>query len=95
MKYAYKCKQCGCEFEKDKPLSAKTTSSRCPKCGKKMILRDGRYGPFFACSAYPECKTTMNVGDDGKPIDRLFKDRVYPLGRQDRDRAEYQYQDEQ
>lgn len=29
---------------------------KCEKCGKTMIRRVGRYGPFIACSGYPECK---------------------------------------
>ena len=33
----------------------------CPKCGKAMVLRKGRFGPFLACSGYPECKTTRRV----------------------------------
>ncbi|EFK11332.1 DNA topoisomerase [delta proteobacterium NaphS2] len=28
----------------------------CEKCGKPMVTRNGRYGPFVACSGYPECK---------------------------------------
>ena len=30
----------------------------CDKCGKKMIIRHSRYGPFLACEGYPECKNT-------------------------------------
>ena len=28
----------------------------CEKCGRKMLIRRGRYGMFLACSGYPECK---------------------------------------
>ncbi len=28
----------------------------CEKCGSPMVSRNGRYGPFVACSGYPECK---------------------------------------
>jgi len=40
----------------------------CPKCGKPMVLRKGRFGPFLACSGYPECKTTrrIHVNESGK-----------------------------
>ena len=27
----------------------------CPKCGKPLIYRKGRYGKFIGCSGYPEC----------------------------------------
>lgn len=29
---------------------------KCEKCGSDMVLRTGRYGSFFACVRYPECK---------------------------------------
>jgi len=28
----------------------------CPKCGKPLLYRRGKYGPFLGCSGYPECK---------------------------------------
>jgi len=28
----------------------------CPKCGSPLIIRQGRYGKFIGCSAYPKCK---------------------------------------
>ena len=28
----------------------------CEKCGRKMLIRHGRYGAFLACSGYPDCK---------------------------------------
>jgi len=31
---------------------------KCEQCGNDMILRTGRYGSFYACSKYPECKFT-------------------------------------
>ena len=30
----------------------------CEKCGRKMLIKHGRYGKFLACSGYPECKNT-------------------------------------
>ncbi len=31
----------------------------CPKCGKPLLERSGRYGKFIACSGFPECKYTQ------------------------------------
>jgi DNA topoisomerase-1 len=31
----------------------------CPKCGRSMVIRVGRFGKFLACTGYPDCKTTM------------------------------------
>jgi DNA topoisomerase-1 len=28
----------------------------CPKCGKKLVIKEGRYGRFKACSGYPDCE---------------------------------------
>ena len=33
----------------------------CPKCGKPMKMRFGRFGVFLGCSDYPECKGIVNV----------------------------------
>ena len=30
----------------------------CPRCGKKLVLRHGKYGSFMGCSGYPDCKFT-------------------------------------
>ena len=30
--------------------------NRCPRCGNKLILKKGKYGDFFGCSDYPNCK---------------------------------------
>ena len=31
----------------------------CPQCGKNLVEREGRFGPFLACPGYPACKFTM------------------------------------
>lgn len=28
----------------------------CPQCGSKLVIRNGRFGEFAACSAFPKCK---------------------------------------
>ena len=28
----------------------------CPRCGGKLVERDGKYGKFFGCSNFPNCK---------------------------------------
>ena len=40
----------------------------CHNCGKPMALKRGRFGQFYACTGYPECKTTRKiVAGDAKP----------------------------
>ena len=31
---------------------------KCEKCGADMVLRNGKYGSFYACANYPTCKYT-------------------------------------
>jgi len=33
----------------------------CENCGKQMALKRGRFGQFYACTGYPECKTTRKI----------------------------------
>ncbi len=28
----------------------------CPRCGSKLVERNGKYGKFIGCSSYPKCK---------------------------------------
>ncbi|MCR4681811.1 MAG: topoisomerase DNA-binding C4 zinc finger domain-containing protein [Clostridiales bacterium] len=28
----------------------------CPRCGGDLVLRHGKYGDFYGCSNYPECR---------------------------------------
>ena len=37
------------------------TDFDCDKCGKKMVIKNGRYGEFLSCSGYPECKNAKPV----------------------------------
>ncbi|MHB8733185.1 MAG: type I DNA topoisomerase [bacterium] len=57
----------------------------CPRCGKPLVKRRGRYGEFIACSGYPECSYTRPVGigvrcpaDNGEVVERRTrKGRVF------------------
>ncbi len=33
-----------------------TTDEKCPNCSKTLTQKIGRFGPFFSCPGYPECK---------------------------------------
>lgn len=37
------------------------TDKICPKCGKKLVYRTGKYGPFLGCSGYPSCRHIEKV----------------------------------
>jgi DNA topoisomerase-1 len=35
--------------------AAEQTGESCPDCGKPLVRRQGRFGPFVSCSGYPKC----------------------------------------
>jgi DNA topoisomerase-1 len=41
-----------------KVAEAPVVDEACAKCGKPMVVKQGRFGRFLACSGYPECKST-------------------------------------
>jgi len=45
------------------------TGEACPECGSPILERRGRFGKFFACSTYPECKYTRDAGKDQRAQD--------------------------
>lgn len=33
----------------------------CPRCGGKLVERNGRYGKFMGCSNYPKCRYVQKM----------------------------------
>jgi DNA topoisomerase-1 len=63
------------EFEKDLKRASKKmedykggvkTGEDCPECGEPLVEKWGRFGKFLACSAYPGCKYTKDLGGEGR-----------------------------
>lgn len=42
-------------------LEQNETDMICELCGRKMVIKKGRFGKFIACSGYPECKNTKKL----------------------------------
>ena len=40
------------------------TDEICEKCGRKMVIKTGRYGKFLACPGFPECTNTKRLVKD-------------------------------
>ncbi|MBR6249637.1 MAG: NERD domain-containing protein [Bacteroidales bacterium] len=36
-------------------------NGQCPRCGAKLVLKKGKFGAFYGCINYPECKYTLNL----------------------------------
>jgi DNA topoisomerase-1 len=45
------------------------TGEVCEKCGRPMVIKRGRRGPFLACSGYPDCKNTRNLERKAQPAE--------------------------
>jgi DNA topoisomerase-1 len=53
-------------------LSDQGDEEYCVNCGRPMVLKKGRFGNFYACTGYPDCKTTKQIGGAQKkdqPLD--------------------------
>ncbi|MCB0730624.1 MAG: type I DNA topoisomerase [Ignavibacteriae bacterium] len=46
-----------------KEVESKLEKIICEKCGSEMELKIGRFGKFFACSNYPECKNIKSTNE--------------------------------
>ena len=46
----------------------KETDIVCDKCGSKMLIRNGRFGEFLACSNFPKCKNTKQLESNKKVV---------------------------
>ena len=62
------------------------TDEVCEKCGKKLVIREGRYGPFMSCSGYPKCRFIKPIstgvkcpkdGCDGELVPKRGKGRSF------------------
>jgi DNA topoisomerase-1 len=50
-------------------ISEQDATEYCENCGRPMVLKKGRFGQFLACTGYPDCKTTKQLGAEQKPQD--------------------------
>jgi len=38
-----------------------SVEEKCPQCNSPMLVKEGRYGKFLACSRYPDCRGTKSL----------------------------------
>lgn len=85
--------KCRCTMQIDaegKPVTdakpkAVETDVVCEKCGRKMVLKTGKYGQFLACPGYPKCKNIKNLDSEpegfcplcGKPLKKKTARNVF------------------
>ncbi|WP_303973362.1 3'-5' exonuclease [Faecalicoccus pleomorphus] len=46
-------------LEMENPSDAAKKVKKCPRCGNILRKRSGKYGEFWGCMSYPECKYTQ------------------------------------
>ena len=44
------------DFKREEP-----TDKICPECSKPIVIKLGRFGKFYACTGFPECKHTEKI----------------------------------
>ena len=66
------------------------TEEICDRCGKGMVIKVGKFGPFVACSGYPDCTNTRELeksepnADTDETQDEIVRELRQADGRQAR-----------
>ncbi len=47
--------------QNDQPIIIPEADKKCEKCGSPMAIKNGRFGPFLACTAFPNCRNLKNI----------------------------------
>ena len=61
-------------------LSEQGDEEYCENCGRPMVLKKGRFGTFYACTGYPDCKTTKQIGGQQKKPDQPLDEKCPQCG---------------
>jgi DNA topoisomerase-1 len=62
-------------------ITTESLDEACPKCSKPLQIKFGKRGRFIACTGYPDCDYTRNIGEaaDAEPeVPEVITDRVCP-----------------
>jgi len=51
-----------------KEFTEQPTKKLCPKCQSPLLVRLGKFGKFYACSKFPECKYTESLDQNNLKI---------------------------
>src|SRR3990172_454025 len=50
----------------------------CDNCGREMVVKRGRFGTFYACTGYPDCKTTKPLAARGRAAEPVPLEETCP-----------------
>lgn len=69
-------------------ITEQKLKEKCPKCGKPMIIKIGRFGKFISCTDYPKCKYSRPYIDkriekkaEGEKCEKCGGDLIVKEGR--------------
>ncbi len=57
-------------------LPDEVTDIKCEKCGRFMVIKNGRFGKFLACPGFPECRNARPILEDAGVTCPLCKGKV-------------------
>ncbi len=56
------------------------SEEECPECGRNLVIKQGRYGRFKACSGYPDCTFKQSMGKkEAKVLEEACPECSSPL----------------
>jgi putative DNA topoisomerase len=65
-------------MSKSNPPTENSPIHACPSCKSPLRPLVGKMGPFWGCSGFPNCKTTLN-DVDGKPTTEINEEYRCPI----------------
>ncbi|MCM0081918.1 type I DNA topoisomerase [Geomonas sp. Red32] len=58
-------------------LTTEATDEVCPECGKPLVVKLGKFGKFFACTGYPECRYIRPLDKEtNEPVEVVESEEV-------------------
>jgi len=62
-------------MDKNKPEPGSSKTYYCPECKKPLRPMTGKLGPFWGCSGFPKCRTTLNdvAGKPSEEVDEHYR----------------------
>ncbi|MCM3745130.1 NERD domain-containing protein [Sporosarcina luteola] len=54
-------------------VTKEVAPTTCPKCEGQLTIKAGRYGKFYGCSNYPDCRFTENLNTKQRSVIKEFK----------------------
>lgn len=58
-------------------LPVEESDEVCEKCGRKMVIKMGRYGKFLACPGFPECRNAKPILEDAGVVCPKCGGKIY------------------